>query len=169
MRRITVLFTVFMFLISAVSFAQSYTGNHESRAPFASVMDEDFFLEVVQAEGADSTLITLDATAGAQDTAFTKKVFPLGYNFIMPVIVTAETDSTTLKLVVRSGVYNKYTEAYVMTDVDSLTVTSASQAVNPPQSISIPGGKVFDISVRTEDGNAWSQATTIRLWYRRYR
>jgi len=169
MKRIMVLFTVFMLLLATGVYAQSYTGNHESRAPFTSVMDEDFFLDVVQAEGADSTLITLDAAAGAQDTALTKKVFTLGYNFLMPVIVTAETDSTTLKLVVRSGIYNKYTEAYVLTDTDSLTVTSASQTANPPQAISIPGGKVFEVSIRTEDGNAWSQATTLRLWYRRYR
>lgn len=167
MKNIIVLFmlVIAIFGVTAAN-GQVYEDNSEARAPFASVMDEDFFLEK---EDADSTLIILNAVATNQDTVFTKAHYTMGYNFIMPIIVAAETDSTALKLVVQSGVYNKYTAANVWTDVDSLTVTGATQAVNPPQSISIPGGKIFRISVRTVDGNAWSQATILRLWYRRYR
>jgi len=167
MKRIMVLFTLVMLIMTVgIGYAQDYTGNAENDPLYYHKNDDDFFLEK---EDADSTLIILNAAAGSQDTVITKAHYTLGYNKIMPVIISCEADSTNVKAVVQNGIYNKYTEAYVWADVDSIEITGSSQAVNPPQAISIPGGKFFRLSIRTEDGNAWSQATELRFWYRRYR
>ena len=125
-------------------------------------------MEKLTNAGNDSTLFVLNPTPAAADTEQSKMHYSIGYTFIMPEIVSAEAGSTGFRVIVRNGFKNA-AGTYIMAPVDSFTVTTANQDSVLSTAISIPGGKFFDVLVRTITGTAFSQATTFRLWFRRYR
>jgi hypothetical protein len=166
-----VVLAFFVFIIALPLTGEA--SNIESRAPLNDVLDEDFLLQQIGATWSrttnDSTTFVLRHSVSAADTELTMKYYSLGYNFLMPILASVETDSCAFNVVVRTGVYDPVSLSFIMVPVDSIQVTSSNQDDNPPQAISIPGGKIFDVLIRTVTGCSYSDATILRLWYRRYR